>query len=633
MKINLKNAVAHFYPNPSFEQLYFEAVANAIDAGAYEIGINIKIKAFEEPRSLSIAIRDNGSGFVDRKFEKFARLLEAENKDHKGLGRLIYLAYFDEIAVESFFEETKKREFKFNSSFDGKSKISEFKAESGTILRFNEFSGTRIKSYDYLKPQCIKESLLEHFFPVLFKRVHDKKPLEISIELETETPNRSYDFFSGKVKLTLDDVPPLKITSFKNRELDFFHNFDIFYSIENDRSKKKSLLTAICIDDRTIQYELTSLDSIPDGYQAMFLFNSDFFAGKTNASRQKLDLDDTISERTLKQVLRKEIAQVINDQIPSIVESNKKLNEELGNQYPHLSGYFLADNVGLIVKNEAIEKAQQTFFNEQKDILECTELNDEQYQKALEQSSRILVEYILYRTRIIQKLKSMNPQNSETEIHDLIVPTKQTFHKRSFDQDIYRNNVWVLDDKYMTYNTILSDETMSKVIHEIALDQIEDEKRPDITLIFSGIPEGGNKVDVVVVELKKHDLPLAKNEEVVSQLRQRARKLLRYFPNNIERIWFYGITDIDQEFRKSLKEDQFKELFSHGTMFYKQQPIIVDDENNPFLIDLYVLTYDTFINDAESRNSTFLRLLKNNITKNVEKNRDNTNEMEVSEKS
>jgi hypothetical protein len=625
MKINLKNAVVLFHPNPSFEQLYFEAVANAIDAGANEIDINIKIKAFEEPRSLSVTIKDNGSGFVDRKFENFASLLEAENKDHKGLGRLIYLAYFDEIAVESFFEKTKKREFKFNSSFVGKSKISEFQAKSGTTLRFNGFSGTRINSYDYLKPQCIKESLLEHFFPVLFKKIHDKKPLEISIELETETPNRSYDFFSEKVKLTLDDVPPLNITSFKNRELDFFHNFDIFYSIENNRSKKKSLLTAICIDDRTIQYELTSLDSIPEGYQAMFLFNSDFFTGKINSSRQKLDLDDSISERTLKQILRKEIAQVINEKIPSIAESNNKLSEELGNQYPHLAGYFLADNVGLIVKNEAIENAQEAFFNEQKEILECTALDDEQYNKALEQSSRVLMEYILYRTKIIQKLKSMNPSHSETEIHNLIVPTKITLRKESFDKDIYTNNVWVLDDKYMTYTAILSDEAMSKVIHEISLDKVEDDKRPDITLVFSDKPEGNKKVDVVVVELKKHDIPLAKNEEVVSQLKQRARKLLKYYPNNIERIWFYGITDIDQEFRKSLKEEEFKELFSHGTMFYKQQKIIVEDETTPFFVDLYVLTYDTFINDAESRNSTFLRLLKNSIAQSIKNNSTESN--------
>lgn len=156
---------------------------------------------------------------------------------------------------------------------------------------------------------------------------------------------------------------------------------------------------------------------------------------------------------------------------------------------------------------------------------------------------------------------------------------------------------------------------MSKVIQEIAQGEEPDLKRPDITIVFSANPVSSDKVDMVVVELKKHSLPLAKNEEVVSQLKQRARKLLKYYPDKIERIWFYGITDIDSEFRISLKEDGFKELFSHGSMYYKSQPIIVDDENKPFPVDLYVLTYDTFINDAESRNSTFLKLLKRHIAK------------------
>ena len=100
---------------------------------------------------------------------------------------------------------------------------------------------------------------------------------------------------------------------------------------------------------------------------------------------------------------------------------------------------------------------------------------------------------------------------------------------------------------------------------------------------------------------------------MVSQLRQRARKLLRYYPDKIERIWFYGITDIDDEFRVSLKEDQFKELFSHGQLFYKPMPVITSDENNPFLVDLFIMTFDALINDAESRNATFIRILKARI--------------------
>jgi len=113
-------------------------------------------------------------------------------------------------------------------------------------------------------------------------------------------------------------------------------------------------------------------------------------------------------------------------------------------------------------------------------------------------------------------------------------------------------------------------------------------------------------------------LPLKKNEEVITQLRQRAQKLLRYYPNKIERIWFYGITDIDSDFRRSLIENEFKELFSCGQMFYKYQKIIVEDENNPFYVDLFVLTYNALVNDAEIRNETFLKILRSSIQKCVQ---------------
>lgn len=147
---------------------------------------------------------------------------------------------------------------------------------------------------------------------------------------------------------------------------------------------------------------------------------------------------------------------------------------------------------------------------------------------------------------------------------------------------------------------------------------MEDESRPDITLIFSADPSQADKVNVVVVELKKYGLPLKKNEEVITQLRQRAQKLLRYYPNKIERIWFYGITDIDSDFRRSLIENEFKELFSCGQMFYKYQKIIVEDENNPFYVDLFVLTYNALVNDAEIRNETFLKILRSSIQKCVQ---------------
>jgi hypothetical protein len=232
-------------------------------------------------------------------------------------------------------------------------------------------------------------------------------------------------------------------------------------------------------------------------------------------------------------------------------------------------------------------------------------------------SARLLTEYILYRARIIQKLKSTDLESDEADIHSLIVPKGMTARRETASESIFACNVWLLDDKYMSYTTVLSEKTMSDLMEELAVGGDEEDGRPDITIIFSADPDAEKpaKVDVVVVELKKHGVKLAKEEEVVSQLRQRARRLLKFYPDRINRIWFYGITDIQPEFRRTLLEDQFKELFSHGQVFYKSQPIIVDNEDEKFPVDLYVMNYDALIQDAESRNSTFLNLLKESMAR------------------
>jgi Histidine kinase-, DNA gyrase B-, and HSP90-like ATPase len=620
MKINLKQAISTFHPNPSYEQVYFEAVANALDAGADEISISIKIDDFASVKTLELVIKDNGEGFSERNFKKFSSLLEVENNNHKGLGRLVYLVYFDEVKITSFYEESKKREFVFNSKFSGESATVEQmdRADEYTsVFCFKNYRKGRFYTYRYLRPEEIKESLIQHFLPSFFGRKESGGKLNIIVSLDVAYPDPDNSFSSCKVVLNLNDLPELKTTTFTDNSLEFFQSFYIHYSITKDFNKEKSIYTAICIDNRALEYDLLPIESIPDGYQLKFLFISNYFDGKVNSSRQKLDLPDEMTERNLKSKLRLEIGKLINAEIPSVESKNQQVQKNLNNRYPHLQGYFPEHAGGLIVKQAVLEEARNRFFGEQQKILECESLNDDQYQKALELSSRALAEYVIYRRHIILKLRNMTPENDEKELHGLIVPMRKTIKKERFDDDIYNNNVWILDDRFMSYNTILSDEIMAKVVKEIALDDIEDDSRPDITMVFSGNPETEEKVSVVVVELKKHGLPLAKNEEVVSQLRQRARKLLKYFPNKIERIWFYGISDIDPEFRISLREDGFKQLFSHGQIFFKPQNIIVDNENDPFIVDLFIMTYESLINDSESRNETFLRVLKSTISKSI----------------
>ena len=54
MEVNLSRAIDFFYPSSSsLELVYFEAIANAIDAGANNIQISIAVDSYSKPESLT----------------------------------------------------------------------------------------------------------------------------------------------------------------------------------------------------------------------------------------------------------------------------------------------------------------------------------------------------------------------------------------------------------------------------------------------------------------------------------------------------------------------------------------------------------------------------------------------------
>ena len=618
MRVNISNAVKSFFRNPSLEMLYFEAVANAIDANADTIEIKIDIDSYSRPDTLRIEIKDNGDGFNDKNFEKFTKLLEIEDQVHKGIGRLVFLNYFKEVDISSAYEH-KCRKFLFTGSFDGENELLDIDEDQHeTTLIFKGYRGDRIKSYDYLKPKSIRKSLLLHFFPLFHRlKVQDRK-LKINISLNTLESNPDHEFFSDHKDILISEIPNLDKVTFNADGLDLYEKLTLYYTVK-ENVENKSLITAIWVDNRTIPVDILTKDAVPAGYEIIFLLYSNLFTGKVNSSRQELVMDKN-ELRTLKKLFGDQVAKILKEQIPEIQERNREVTESLKERFPHLTGYFEEESVGLIKRDQSLEIAQKRFFNAQKDILDSTLLSDDQFIKSLEISSRLLTEYILYRNIIINKLKSIDKDSSEADIHNIIVPQRNVFKKDNLMRDIYSNNAWLLDDKYMSYTTILSEQDMDRLIKEILLEgeSVEkDDTRPDIALVFSADPnETDSKLDVVIVELKKLGLGLAKKEELISQLRQRARKLLNYYPSRIQRIWFYGVVDFDKDFIRSLKEDDYLEVFSNDSYYYKELKIMPDyDENVKIPTGVNVLSFEALLEDAEARNSTFLKLLKEGFKK------------------
>jgi hypothetical protein len=278
-----------------------------------------------------------------------------------------------------------------------------------------------------------------------------------------------------------------------------------------------------------------------------------------------------------------------------------------------LNGYFDIESIGYTSQEDLLKKAQERFFREQREILKATHLTDDQFKKSLELSARELTAYIMFRQNTINRLKTIDKKDKESVIHNLIIPMREQFDGKNFNNDLYRNNVWVFDDKYMTYDTILSDKEMSEVIKVITDGEVieKDDDRPDIAMIFSGNPTDDKKIDVVIIELKKKGLSPELNSIVESQLKERARKLLKYYDCKIQQIWFYGIVEIDESYEYHLSDESYNKLYSNGKLYYKSTEVTL--QLNPAVkvpMGLFIMDFDAVVEDADARNSTFLNIIK-----------------------
>ena len=610
MDVNVKRAVKLFFSKSSFEMIYFEAFANALDAGATEFNVHISLPEASDWRNMTVELVDNGEGFTEERFGKFNKLLDEDERTHKGLGRLVYLCYFDKVRIESVFEAGKKRKFVFNEDFDGSYEIEDTdQIGTGSRLCFIGFNNEKIGKTDYLKPTYIKKALLENFYLKFYKAKLAEKRIVVNITLTVGGAPTTEVIDS-------DTLPEFRVKELDAR-LDLLHSISLYYYItELDNTTERQVITALAVDDRSHKVSIIAEENMPNGYEMVFLLMSETFQGSINESRQNL----TIEEPTLNQVktiFRDAIADIVNEEFPRISAANTQRRVHLEKVYPHLSGYFDEKEIGYSSQNDVLKKAQEKYFRDQKEILGAVELSDQQYEKALTLSARALAEYVLFRQNVINKMRSFNGEEVEADIHNLIAPKGEEFNDGELMKDLYRNNVWVLDDKFMSYYTVLSEAEMSRVIDVLTDGESydDDNDRPDIVLFFSDDPtKEDTMVDVVVVELKRLGIKAEQNSVVEFQLDTRTQRLADYYHKRIQRMWFYGIVDFDERYVIHLINNGFDPLFSNGNVYFRSKKVYTDITRAVSVIqNAYIMDFKALVEDASSRNETFLNILKSHL--------------------
>lgn len=602
MDIKLTQAIRHWFSQSSYDMVYLEAVANAMDAGALNINIRFAANSFSDYASYHLEIEDDGVGFTDERYDKFRSLMNVDDEDivHRGLGRLVYLFYYKKVHVRSALPAC-IREFDFADNVTPCIDTSAENVSTGAQIILEGYKLDKIKDQRFVDPKWIKNKLLHKFISRLSAAKASGKPVKISIEtcVGSKVSNETID---------ADSIPDFEHIDFVS---DFTSdgNMTISYSVRECDLKDSSVVTALAIDARDEEWPLFS-QPIP-GYDMIFVLKSESFNGGIDGQRVNIILPKEVKKTLQKQYLKK-IREILAGIMPEREEHLQKKLKYLVNMYPHLKGYFNVDAVAVSEDKNVIQSAQERFLHEQMELLKKTSLSTEDYEKSVAISGRMLTQYVLFRQFIIDKLKKTDAQDKEEVIHNLIVPKGEVLEANHAVDTLYKNNTWIFDDKFMTYKKVLSEQETTELL--VSIDpsySVKDANRPDIAIIFSADPEEAEKVDVVIIELKRKGLKAGENMKVEYQLEQRARALYPLYGDKIQTLWLYGVTQLDDEYKSTLSGMGYKPLFSKGTLFINTNPVNVDWKTNKEVPAVrYIMDIDAVVEDADFRNASFLQLIK-----------------------
>lgn len=617
MDINLKVATSRLFPNSKFEMIYFEAIANALDANATQIDIEIEYK---DSQFSQFTIIDNGCGLNEENYQRFSELMEAKDNAHKGQGRLVYLIYFEKIEITSqFYHEnnTYRRNFVFNYDFDKSHGLHFDKLQgnhaTGTRL---SFSG-KLKDLSKLKSisaDGIKEEILAEFLPCFYQMKQEQKPFIINIKSKIKEEEII-------TRIDVSDIPQFKCCEIPTVELmrnelngELFQEpiSYLYYSIT--QAEIPSIVTSFSIDNRATKLEIFDKSNYFPNIEAIFFLVSKHFEGCIDPTRQELKLEP---------VEREQVETTLKRYIKDILKTNNKIEYEeniqkqsdfVGKRFPHLLGYVNDEELGFQSTEKVIQIAQNKFFREQFKILKKDKVSEDDYETIINLSARNLTEYILFRQLQIDALLAISKKDEEKTIHNLISPMKQIMFSDSKHQYLFSDNAWILDDRFMSYLHSTSDVSLQKItqsFNNIFYQESESEERPDYLMFFSNKLENPNdKVNMVCFEFKKLGNTKYDKAKAIIQLTDYAVEL-KETCKQIEMLFLFALVEFDEKFEKTLKGQGFRRRFSlQGKIWSKYNPDVD--------VELSFLDFKALIHDANSRNKTFMEILKKGFSYNNE---------------
>ncbi len=633
VSVNTENIVEKLARDIKFLQPIYESITNSLEAHAENIEIEFFVSDCLEcivPSIVGFRIIDDGEGFIEKNRKAFCELWTKNkvNLGCKGSGRFTWLSVYENIHIESEVVDEQKR---INIPFS-----LNFKAESILITPVNvtknktvmEFSNVTKKFYNMSEKidkrtianlSEIKSAIIEYLLIKLF--LLKLKNIKFNITLKIGNEHEFINF---------ESIPDLSA-----KEFDIFsaitnesYHFTLYYQFINDNKNSKKVF--YCANARaTKNMDDDSLGfscGLPNNNSFMMLLCSPYFDDKDNDSRNDLSLlsnrksqsiDVPLLYSDINPYMKKSMHEAILEAYPEIPEINSKEEEKAILTAPYLTTFIRQDKDILKTEHSLLVKAHERFSKAKKQakdnfnrVLQQRNIDNDDFSKTVDQLSIVaaaeLGEYILFRENLIMALdKSLSdPTKYEDFIHNIFMPMRTS----SFAVDENKHllsNLWLLDDKFMTYSYAASDETIMAIKNDIAIkndEKFKDKNRPDISIFFNN--RDGHK-NLVIIEFKGANASKYEKKKALTELPDDVAIIKRHIPE-IDTIWSYVITTIDDEFKFSIEnQPYFTELFDSNSDYRAYYGYFLKQNAHEFIIDLKTITADAF-----ARNKTFMDILK-----------------------
>ncbi|WP_375707608.1 ATP-binding protein [Bartonella sp. AA1HLJMS] len=518
MLVNLNAIIRDLSSETNIVTVLKESIVNSIQAHATKIDILFQLYGnadlWENQPIFSINVFDNGDGFTKENIKSFSTYKSDYKIQEgcKGVGRITYLKIFEEVKIVSFSKDEHHAQISLN--FTPQFTQDSFKKENGEKDKWwnTHLSFERPYKQNVLDINLVHNEIYYHLLPLLFL----KKDENIQINFYVHNVENLEDVNNLRDVKNLKDVESLEKRTINTQDLPYLENktlkiglsnipFSLSYYFEENTNSKTKVEAYYCANNRTVMPFSKFININPiNNVMMIFLLESPILDKCVNDERNEFeinktdpDLETQLTWDDINQTLKNTLNEVINSQFPEIKEKKSTLLKKIAEEYPYLVDFLdTKDVIGGVFKEDSfIENAEKKYSKRKlafrKTLHEGKGKPKENLQKAQKFASLELTQYIQFRDDILNQFsKLLTPKTLEKDIHNLFIHQGKTADKFS-PLPLEENNLWIIDDKFMSYNYLQSEKTIQEFLSNVDSLSINSGRkktelcsRPDIAIYF-----------------------------------------------------------------------------------------------------------------------------------------------------